>query len=194
MTTSGVSQVPKYFFLTKGVGRNKENLASFEEALRDAGISRFNLVSVSSIIPPKCVKVTREQGVSMLKPGAIVFLVLARNSTNEDHRLIAASIGLAIPSNPEEVGYLSEHHSFGETDEAAGEYSEDLAASMLATTMGIPFDVNADWNEKEQVFKASGRIIRTMNNTQSAVGDKGLWTSVVAAAVFITDTEPAAAT
>lgn len=184
--------VPRYYFLTKGVGRNKENLASFEEALRDAGISHFNLVSVSSIVPPKCTKVTREQGVAMLKPGEVVFLVLARNATDEDHRLIAASIGLAIPSDPEEVGYLSEHHSFGETDEAAGEYSEDLAASMLASTVGIPFDVNADWNEKEQVFKASGRIIRTANNTQSAVGDKGLWTSVVAAAVFIMGQDPAA--
>ena len=183
----GVNLIPKYYFLTKGVGRNKENLASFEEALRDAGISHFNLVSVSSIIPPRCTKITREQGVAMLKPGEIVFLVLARNSTNEDHRLIAASIGLAIPSNPDEFGYLSEHHSFGETDETAGEYSEDLAASMLATTMGIPFDVNADWDVKEQVFKSSGRIIRTSNNTQSAVGDKGVWTSVVAAAVFITD-------
>ncbi|MDA4127374.1 MAG: arginine decarboxylase, pyruvoyl-dependent [Thaumarchaeota archaeon] len=180
--------VPKYYFLTNGVGRNKENLASFEAALRDAGISQYNLVTVSSIIPPKCAKITREQGIQMLKPGAIVFLVLARNSTNEDHRLIAASIGLAIPSNPDEVGYLSEHHSFGETDEFAGEYSEDLAASMLATTVGIPFDINAAWNEKEQVFKASGRIIRTMNVTQSAVGDKGVWTSVVAAAVFIMDT------
>jgi arginine decarboxylase len=180
-----MSMVPKNYFLTKGVGRNREHLASFEAALRDAGISRYNLVTVSSIIPPNCVKVTREQGVSMLKPGGIVFLVLARNSTNEDHRLIAASIGLALPSNPEEVGYLSEHHSFGETDEFAGDYSEDLAASMLATTMGIPFDINADWNEKEQVFKASGRIIRTANITQSAVGDKGVWTSVLAAAVFI---------
>jgi arginine decarboxylase len=187
-----VNLVPRYYFLTKGVGRNKENLASFEEALRDAGISHFNLVSVSSIVPPKCTKVTREQGVAMLKPGEVVFLVLARNATDEDHRLIAASIGLAIPSDPEEVGYLSEHHSFGETDEAAGEYSEDLAASMLASTVGIPFDVNADWNEKEQVFKASGRIIRTANNTQSAVGDKGLWTSVVAAAVFIMGQDPAA--
>jgi arginine decarboxylase len=183
-----MSMVPKNYFLTKGVGRNKENLASFEAALRDAGISRYNLVTVSSIIPPNCVKVTREQGVSMLKPGGIVFLVMARNATDEDHRLIAASIGLAVPSNPEEVGYLSEHHSFGETDELAGDYSEDLAASMLATTIGIPFDINADWNEKEQVFKASGRIIRTANITQSAVGDKGVWTSVVAAAVFIMGT------
>jgi len=183
--------VPKYFFLTKGVGRDKENLASFEAALRDAGVSRHNLVTVSSIIPPKCAKITREQGISMLKPGEIIFLVLARNSTNEDHRLIAASIGLAIPSDPDEVGYLSEHHSFGETDEVAGDYSEDLAASMLATTIGIPFDINAAWNEKEQVFKASGKIIKTMNITQSAVGDKGVWTSVVAAAVFIMGTDSA---
>ncbi|MDA4123858.1 MAG: pyruvoyl-dependent arginine decarboxylase [Thaumarchaeota archaeon] len=179
--------VPKYYFLTKGVGRDRENLASFEAALRDAGISKYNLVTVSSIIPPNCVKIAREQGVSMLKPGEIVFLVLARNSTNEDHRLVAATIGLALPSHPDEVGYLSEHHSFGETDEVAGDYSEDLAASMLATTMGIPFDINAAWNEKEQVFKASGKIIRTTNITQSAVGDKGVWTSVVAAAVFIMD-------
>lgn len=186
-----MSFVPKYYFLTKGVGRDKENLASFEAALRDAGISKYNLVTVSSIIPPGCIKITREQGVPMLKPGGIVFLVLARNSTNEDHRLVAASIGLALPSNKEEVGYLSEHHSFGETDEVAGDYCEDLAASMLATTLGIPFDINAAWNEKEQVFKASGSIIRTMNVTQSAVGDKGVWTSVVAAAVFITGTDSA---
>jgi len=187
-----MSFVPKYYFLTKGVGRDKENLTSFEAALRDAGISSYNLVTVSSIVPPNCIKISREQGVSMLKPGGILFLVLARNSTNEDHRLVAASIGLALPSNPDEFGYLSEHHSFGETDEFAGEYSEDLAASMLGTTMGIPFDINAAWNEKEQVFKASGRIIRTANITQSAVGDKGVWTSVVAAAVFImgTDTLP----
>ena len=184
-----MSFVPKYYFVTKGVGRDKENLTSFEAALRDAGISSYNLVTVSSIVPPNCIKVTREQGVSMLKPGGILFLVLARNSTNEDHRLVAASIGIALPSNPGEFGYLSEHHSFGETDEFAGEYSEDLAASMLATTMGIPFDINAAWNDKEQVFKASGKIFRTANITQSAVGDKGVWTSVVAAAVFIMGTD-----
>ena len=178
--------VPKYFFLTKGVGRDKENLASFEAALRDAGISRYNLVSVSSIIPPKCAKITREQGISMLKPGEIVFLVMARNSTNEDHRLIAASIGLAVPSNPEEVGYLSEHHSFGETEEVAGEYAEELAAEMLATTLGVEFDPDRSWDEKKEIYRISNKIVRTMNITQSAIGDKrGLWTTVLAAAILL---------
>ena len=180
-----VGQVPRYFFLTKGVGKHKESLSSFELALRDARISGFNLVTVSSIIPPACKQVPREQGIEMLKPGEIVFLVLARNSTNEPHRLLASSIGVAIPSNATEYGYLSEHHAFGQTDDAAGEYAEDLAATMLATTMGIPFDINADWDERENYFKASGRIIKTTNITQSAIGDKNLWTSVVASAVFV---------
>ena len=180
-----LGQVPRSFFLTKGVGRHKESLSSFELALRDAGISRFNLVTVSSIVPPGCKQIAREQGVEVLKPGEIVFLVLARNSTNEPHRLLAASIGVAIPSDPAEYGYLSEHHSYGQTEDAAGDYAEDLAATMLATTMGIPFDINSDWDEREQNFKASGRIIKTTNFTQSAIGDRNLWTSVIAGAAFV---------
>lgn len=178
-------RVPRFFFLTKGVGKHRENLSSFELALREARINRFNLVTVSSIVPPGCKQVPRDQGVEMLKPGEIVFLVLARNSTNEAHRLVASSIGVAIPANPAEYGFLAEHHSFGQTDEETGDYAEDLAATMLATTMGIPFDVNSDWDEREQVFKSSGRIIRTANATQSAIGDRNQWTSVVAAAVFV---------
>ena len=57
---------------------------------------------------------------------------------------------------------------------------------MLATTMGIQFDPEIAWHEKEQLFKTSGMIIKTTNVTQSATGDKsGLWTTVIAAAVFV---------
>lgn len=180
-----MGQVPRYFFLTKGVGKHRESLASFEVALRDAGISSYNLVTVSSIIPPGCKQIPKDQGTAMLKPGEIVFLVLARNSTNEPHRLLASSVGLAIPKDESVHGYLSEWHGFGVNDEEAGEYSEDLAAQMLATTLGLDFDINTSWDEREQVFKSSGKIIRTANITQSAVAIKGLWTTVVAGAVFI---------
>ena len=180
-----MGQVPRFFFLTKGVGKHKENLASFEVALKDAGISSYNLVTVSSIIPPGCRQISKEQGVGMLKPGEIVFLVLARNSTNEPHRLLASSIGLAIPREETVHGYLSEWHCYGATDDEAGDYAEDLAAQMLASTLGLDFDINTSWDEREQVFKSSGRIIKTANITQSAVAQKGSWTTVVAAAVFI---------
>ena len=150
-------------FFTKGVGVHKEKLASFEMALRVAGLAHCNLVLVSSIYPPGCKVISKDEGLKLLKPGEIVFAVYDRESSNEPNRLMAASVGVAIPADPSMHGYLSEHHSFGETDEKAGEYAEDLAASMLATTLGIDFNSESDWDEREQIFKMSGKIVRTTN-------------------------------
>jgi arginine decarboxylase len=178
--------IPKHFFLTNGVGRHREQLQSFELALRDAGIQHCNLVSVSSIIPAGCKLIPREKGRKLLTPGEITFVVLARNSTNEPHRLLVSAVGLAIPSKKSQYGYISEHHTYGQTEEAASDYVEDLAATMLATTMGFEFDPEKAWREREQLFKSSGIIIKTTHIVQSASGDKnGLWTSTVAAAVFV---------
>ncbi|MDA4121779.1 MAG: arginine decarboxylase, pyruvoyl-dependent [Thaumarchaeota archaeon] len=178
--------IPKHFFLTNGVGRHSEQLQSFELALRDAGIQHCNLVSVSSIIPAGCKLISREKGRKLLTPGEITFVVLARNSTNEPHRLVVSAVGLAIPSKKSQYGYISEHHTYGQTEEAASDYVEDLAATMLATTMGFEFDPEKAWREREQLFKSSGIIIKTTHIVQSAAGDKnGLWTSTVAAAVFV---------
>ncbi|MEK7211690.1 MAG: arginine decarboxylase, pyruvoyl-dependent, partial [Patescibacteria group bacterium] len=175
--------VPSKVFFTKGVGRHKNYLQSFELALRDAGIEKCNLVYVSSIFPPGCKIVSRNDGINQLPPGQITFCVMARNATNEPNRLIASSVGLAIPADASNYGYLSEHHPFGETDEKAGEYAEDLAATMLASTLGVEFDQNANWDEREMVYKMSGKIIKATNVTQSAQGEKnGLWTTVIAAA------------
>ena len=178
--------IPTKVFFTKGAGVAKEQLTSFELALRSAGIEKFNLVFVSSIYPPGCQRISREKGLSLLKPGEIVYCVMAKNSTNEPNRLIAASIGCAVPADNNHYGYLSEHHSFGEKEEKVSDYTEDLAASMLATTLGIEFAPDSDWDEKEKVFKMSGKIVRTTNITQTAEGNKnGLWTTVIAAAIFI---------
>lgn len=178
--------IPNLLFLTHGIGKHKEFLQSYELALRNAGIQYCNLVNVSSIIPPGCRIIPKEKGLKMLKPGQITFSVIAKNSTNEPNRLIAASIGAAIPNDKKKYGYLSEHHSFGQTGVYAGDYAEDLAATMLATTMGIRFDPEAAWDERKKFFRTTGMIIKTTNTTQSAKGDKkGLWTTVVAAAVFI---------
>lgn len=178
--------VPKKLFFTEGVGRHKEKLASFEFALRDAGIERFNLVRVSSILPPGCKIVSREKGLNELDSGQIVHCVLSKNSSNEPRRLLATSIGCAIPTDRSNYGYLSEHHSFGEVEEKAGAYAEDLAATMLASTLGITLDIDKSWDERKEVWKMSGKIVRSRNTTQSAIASKdGKWTTVVAAAVFI---------
>jgi arginine decarboxylase len=182
----GEAMVPKYVFFTKGVGIHREKLASFELALRDAGIEKYNLVRVSSIFPPRCKIISRQHGIERLRPGQIVFCVIADTATNEPGRLLAASIGLAVPADGQQYGYLSEHHSFGETDEKAGDYAEDLAATMLATTLGLEFDSESAYDERKEIYRISGKIVRSQNTTQSARCNKnGLWTTCVAFAVFV---------
>jgi arginine decarboxylase len=178
--------IPTKVFFTKGVGKHKERLASFEAALRDAGIAFCNLVYVSSILPPHCQILPRKDGLKKINPGQIIYCVMARNESNEPNRLVASAIGCAVHSDVNQHGYLSEHHSFGQTDSVAGEYAEDLAASMLASTIGIKFDTNVDYDKRKEVFRLDGRIVRTFNVTQSARVDKnGLWTTVIAVAVFL---------
>ena len=111
---------------------------------------------------------------------------MSKNATNEPNRLIAASVGVAIPAEKDAYGYLSEHHSYGQTDSKAGEYAEDLAATMLATVLGVDFDPDSSWDNKKEIWKISGKIVRTRNVTQSAIGDKkGMWTTVLAASILL---------
>jgi arginine decarboxylase len=180
--------VPTKVFFTKGIGVHKHKLNSFELALRSAEIEKYNLVTVSSIYPPGCAIISKQKGVEILRPGQIVYAVMSQNSSNEPGRLMAASIGCAVPMDTAQYGYLSEHHSFGQNEKEAGEYAEDLAAEMLASTLGIPFDVDATYDEKKEIFKIDGRIVKTRHVVQSAVCDrKGLWTTVVAAAILVFD-------
>ncbi|MBN1382935.1 MAG: arginine decarboxylase, pyruvoyl-dependent [Deltaproteobacteria bacterium] len=177
--------VPKGIFLTKGVGAHKEELHSFELALRDAGIEKCNLVQVSSIFPPGCRIISRTQGLKKIKPGEITYCVMSRCCSNEPRRLLAASVGCAIPRDKRAYGYISEHHAFGQTERQAGDYAEDMAAAMLASTLGIDFDVDESWDEKKELFKISGKIVTTRNITQSSIVKNNVYTTVLAAAVFI---------
>ena len=179
--------VPTKVFFTKGVGTHKEELRSYELALRDAGIEKCNLVHVSSIFPPGCKILPKNEGIKELIPGMITYCVIARCSSNEPRRLIASSVGTAIPADENMYGYMSEHHAYGQTDEFAGDYAEDLAAKMLASTMGFPdFDDSKDWDEIKKVYQVKDKIVKTMNMTQSTIIDSnGNWSTVVSAAVFL---------
>jgi len=178
--------LPKKIFLTKGVGTHREKLSSFELALRSAGIAPFNIVRVSSIYPPYCKVISREAGSKYLTPGQVLFSVLAECATNEPNRLIASSIGMAVPKRPDQYGYLSEAHTYGWTEKKTGEYAEDLAASMLATILGVKFDSDESYDKKKEIWRISNEIVKTTAVTQSAIGDKhGNWTTVIAAAVLI---------
>jgi len=178
--------VPTKLFLTKGVGVHKNRLQSFELALRNAGIEKCNLVYVSSILPPNAKIISKDEGLKLLQAGQVTFCVMARLESNEPNRLMSSAIGIAVPKDFNHYGYLSEHHAFGEKGEKAGDYAEDLAATMLATTLGIEFNPDTAWEEREQIYKTSGNIIKATNITQSAECNKdGLWTTVIAVAVLL---------
>jgi arginine decarboxylase len=177
--------VPKEVFFTKGDGTHQNELQSFELALRDAGIEKQNLVVVSSIMPPNCKIISKAQGLKKLIPGQVVFCVMSKCSSNEPRRLIAASVGCAAPSDTKGYGYLSEFHACGMTEKQAGDHAEDMAAAMLASTLGIDFDENSSWDEKKEVYRISGDIYKTTEITQSAICTQKGYTTVVAAAVFI---------
>jgi len=178
--------VPKKIFFTKGVGTHNAELRSFELALRDAGIEKCNLVNVSSILPPECKVVSRNEGLKEIVPGMLTFVVMARCSSNEPHRLIAASIGCAVPADPTAYGYLSEHHGYGQTEKVAGDFAEELALTMLASTLGIEINNSKNWDERKRELRISDKIVRTSNMTQSAVvNPDGSYTTVLAAAAFV---------
>lgn len=181
------SLVPTKVFLSKGVGSHRYQLKSFEDALRQAGVAQQNLVQVSSILPPKCKIISCESGLKKLVPGQISYCVMARSDTNEHGRLIASSIGIAVPKDQNNWGYISEVHGHGMNRQEAADLAEDLAADMLGTTLGLEVDPDKAWSEKEQVYKTSGLIIRTSNITQTARGQEGFWTTTVAIAMLLLD-------
>jgi arginine decarboxylase len=177
--------LPQCVFLTRGVGVHRHQLTAFEYALREADIEQQNLVTVSSILPPGCLLIPLELGIGTLRPGEITFCVMARAETNEGGRRISASIGLARPKDPTIYGYISEHHGFGMTEGESGDYAEDLAATMLASTLGVEFDPDAAWNERKRVYEISDLIVESLSLTAAAEGAAdGRWTCAVAAAVF----------
>ena len=93
---------------------------------------------------------------------------------------------MARPAESDKYGYLSEHHSFGQTEQEAADYAEDLAATMLATTLGIPFDADKDYNERREQYLMGGEIVDTTSITMAATAASGgVWTTVVSAAILI---------
>lgn len=181
--------VPKRMFFTKGFGHHRNELQSFELALRSAGVEKCNLVSVSSIFPPDCKIISKDEGIQFLNPGQITFVVMARQCTNEPGRIVSAAIGLAHSKDRQQYGYISEHHAFGHTQRRAADFAEDLAATMLASTLGIDLDPDKAWDERKQLYKvdhSSSFVSRSI--AQTARGHKdGLFTTVVALAVMLLD-------
>jgi arginine decarboxylase len=178
--------VPKNVFYVKGTGYHYSKLISLEQALRSAGIEKYNLVKVTSILPPNCIEISKDEGLKKLAPGQIVYAVLSYTSSDKKDQACTTSIGVAKPKNQGEYGYFSEYQAFDELPERVGAFAEKLAAEMLATALGVQFDADVDYDEKQEIYKMNGKIVESKNITESAVVRKdGEWCTALAAAIFI---------
>jgi arginine decarboxylase len=185
MASEHLPQIPSKLFLTRGSGRHRFRAQSLELAYRNAGIQKFNLVKVSGIVPARCKFINAREGISHLSPGQVVYGVISEVASNEPNRLIGAGVAVA-KAIKDQYGYISHYEGYGLTEERLRDEVDDAAVTMLATTLGIEFDPAKNYDERKEIYRMSGYTVRARNTVQTAEGDKnGLWTTVIAAAIFI---------
>jgi arginine decarboxylase len=178
--------IPVQAYLTSGVGIHREELVAFELALRGAGIAAQNLVAVSSILPPDCELIPRAEGEQLLKPGQILHVVISREQTCEPHRILGAAIGIARPTDRSLHGFIAEYNSLEKTGPEIASHAEDLAVTMLASTLGVEIDEALGTRTRADALSIDGRVEHHDAICAATEGDAdGRWTVVVAAAVFI---------
>jgi arginine decarboxylase len=187
--TANMGIVPKMFFLTSGVGVHEKDLRAFEEALRDAGINRCNLIKTSSIIPRGCKRITREEGMKYIQPGQITFAVLAQSQTNEPGQQVIAGIGMAQPKDPSLYGYLTEiEEMIGLSDEEVEQDVIEMAIENLVTEWNPKFEGEKVYRKGKKNYSLEGHDVMVDSIVQSAKGaDGNKYTIALAAAVFIYD-------
>ena len=122
----GIHLIPKFYFLTSGWGIHDYKLISFEYALRNAGCEKFNLVPVSSIIPPDCEKLNVEDGLKKLGTGEIIFCVMSRISTEQKNIPISAVISSIKEEN-------NNHGYFLESGDSKAEFIDVIKEAIKMT-------------------------------------------------------------
>jgi len=179
--------IPNKFFFTRGKGVHQKELRAFEIALQDAGVHTGNFVKISSIIPPGCKLISREEGVKLLKPGQIAFSVMAQSQTNEPGQIVTAGIGMAQPKDETMYGFLAEAEEvIGRTEDDVEEDVIEMAIENLVAQWNPKFDGESVFRKGKKHYEIDGREINVDSVVQSAKGaEENQFTVVLALAVFI---------
>ena len=98
-----LSSLPNLAVLTAGAGEGSTPLNALDSALLNAGIANWNLLLVSSILPPKA-EVTYE--VPTIKEGSLVPIVLAKITSDRKGEVISSAVAIGVG---EEFGIIMEH-------------------------------------------------------------------------------------
>ena len=102
--------------ITTGKGYGKTLISAFDAALKNAGVYNYNLVKLSSIIPPaSAIKIAKYKA-NPLNYGDRLYVVKAEYRSRESGKYIGAAMGWYQTGDGR--GVFVEHEEIGETKEA----------------------------------------------------------------------------
>lgn len=144
---------PTHYTIVSGAGKGEHALSAFDNALLDAGIGDYNLVKVSSILPPACKFCETIDA----PKGSIIFTAFG-TVTIQDGEIGSTAVAVAIPDDDKQNGVIFEHHSNDAT-------SEKLVVEMCKNAMGI----------------RSRSVAEIKFSSKTATGESGLYTALISA-------------
>ena len=129
--------------VTAGRGEGPTTLSAFDSALKAAGIHNYNIIKLSSVIPPESVVVVEKWKNSPSEHGKKLYTVLAEIRSDILGRSIAAGIGWYQTKDGR--GVFAEHHDIIEslnTKEAEENVAKKIEATIsdLCANRGYPFN------------------------------------------------------
>jgi arginine decarboxylase len=150
--------------LTAGTAQGTEPLNAFDYALREAGIADFNLIKVTSIVPPGIpVRKLRDGSAPVLGQGTLVPTIYTSHESDTVDRGIAAAVGVGIPESARnEAGLVYVWSGEGDASDAKAQI-----AAMVADGMKV---------------RGVARYETKLAVSAARVSEP--WTSVLAAAIF----------
>lgn len=122
-----VYYVPKHYAFVKGAAEGTSQLNAFDNALLEAGIANFNLIKVSSILPPAC----KQSFFFDLPKGMLLPIVYSSYGSNKKNEIVSATVGVGIPKDFEiSNGLIMEFASTSNKSE-----SEKIVSLMITEGM-----------------------------------------------------------
>jgi arginine decarboxylase len=160
-----------------------------QHALRQAGVADCNLVKVSSVLPPGVRLIDRAEAEQLLRPGNVVFAVIAQAVTQEPHQRLSVGVGWAIPDKPGVPGYVAEveeEQGHGMSAEACADEVGATAIRLLAERLRVKCDAETLWKKRKSGLALGRTRVLADSLTETVVGDEqGRYTAAVALAVYL---------
>ena len=119
-------EYPSRYFLASGIGSSSHELVSFDNALLSAGLSNYNLLKVSSILPAD----SKEQKRIDLPEGSALLVAYGTISSDIPGDRISSAIAVGVPEDDSSVGIIMEYSGHGDAATAESVVRDMVYESM----------------------------------------------------------------